>query len=564
MDKFVFRKKDAKAPPAPNTNASDADLPPLKYTSLALVRTWAQMLFGVSQVTGSHCWFRSALGCILGVTVFSPYVKTVVEYCIDRILSVFKEMGVNLLKGGETYVDRGDKRPTESPTYNPYVYMFGEAVRLPIMALTCSAAELIEQCIISHCKKVFKCANQRPEGPGRDGSVLGIRNERPATFYLAPLQPFIATVSDYLREMRNTSMIQRATLQLRTHGSVDIRIFAASTSKTTSVTSNVAIDLSDNVEIHETHVKSEQASSLKSDLSSDPDLVSVLQGMFLPEVLDEILSGEDPVFLNRVLKNMQSDGLGSYSVIDLERYVSLKSNCKEACPCLILSNPTNSHREILGAFRSLNKLVRRIGGRFEDIPKVVELRKAGLAGIPIRNNHLVVRMFHPSDIITPEQVITDCGNDPSKKTTLDEILRLALTAGLAKAKKNLEKSQEVHGHVKIICKAMYPDLPGYSRIFDLGTKAFARENLTGKNRIFHVAVAGEFGSNVAKGGAKGATFPGKVVRQGECKGKYFHGFTAIMVNKTTGEILTEEEWSKASMIRDQNGNRNGNKKTKTK
>ena len=102
MDKFLVRKKDAKAPPAPNTNASDADLPPLKYTSLALVRTWAQILFGVSQVTGAHSWFRSALGCILGVTVFCPYVKTVMEYCIDRILSVFKEMGVNLLKGGET------------------------------------------------------------------------------------------------------------------------------------------------------------------------------------------------------------------------------------------------------------------------------------------------------------------------------------------------------------------------------------------------------------------------------------------------------------------------------
>ena len=89
MDKFV--EKDANAPPAPNNHASDADLPPLKYTSLALFRTWAQILFGVSQVTGSHCWFRSALGCILGVTVFSPYVKTVVEYCIDRILSVFSQ-----------------------------------------------------------------------------------------------------------------------------------------------------------------------------------------------------------------------------------------------------------------------------------------------------------------------------------------------------------------------------------------------------------------------------------------------------------------------------------------
>ena len=136
---------------------------------------------------------------------------------------------------------------------------------------------------------------------------------------------------------------------------------------------------------------------------------------------------------------------------------------------------------------------------------------------------------------------------------------MALTSGVAKRNKSLEQRHEVHGHVKIICKAMYPDLPSYSRIFDLGTKAFTREYLTGKSRIFHVANAMEFGSRVAEGGAKGATFPGKVVRHGECKGKYFHGFTAIIVKKTTGEVLTEEERSHASMIRKQNGN----KKTKT-
>jgi len=108
--------------------------------------------------------------------------------------------------------------------------------------------------------------------------------------------------------MRNTFMIQCATLQLCTHGSVDIRTFATSTSETTTVTSNVAIDLSDDVKIHETstQVKSEQASSVKSDLSSHADLVSMLQEMFLPDVLDEILLvlGEDPVpvFLNRVLR----------------------------------------------------------------------------------------------------------------------------------------------------------------------------------------------------------------------------------------------------------------------
>jgi hypothetical protein len=209
MDKFLVRKKDAKPSPDLDGKVLGADLPPLKHTSLALVRTWAQILFGVSKVTGPHSWFRCAFGCILGVTVFSPYVQTVVEDCVDRILLVFQGMGVKLVKGGETYVDRGDKRPTESPTYNPWVYMFGKAMCLPIMGLTCAAAELIEQCIISRCKKVFVCANQRSEGPGSygDGRVLGIRNERPATFYLAPLQPFIATVPDYLREMRNTCMI---------------------------------------------------------------------------------------------------------------------------------------------------------------------------------------------------------------------------------------------------------------------------------------------------------------------------------------------------------------------
>jgi len=332
-------------------------------------------------------------------------------------------------------------------------------------------------------------------------------------------------------------------LQLRTHGSDDIRTFATSTSETITVTSNV-IDLSDDEEIHETQVRREQASSLKSDLSSDADIASVLQEMFLPKVLEEILSGEDPIFLNRVLKNMQSNGLGSYSDIDQARYESLKSWCKEACPCLILSNPTNSHGEILGAYRSITDLLKRVGGRYEDIPKVAELRRAGLDGIPIRHNHLVVRMFLPSDVMSPD-------------------LKVGL-ANSGKGANNLELRHEVHGHVKIICKTMYPDLPSYSRIFALGTSAFAREYLMGKNHIFHVGQATEFGSNVAKGGAKGATFPGKVVRQGECKGKYFHGFTAIMVNKTTGEILTEEEWSRVSMMRNQNGNQNGNKKTKTK
>jgi hypothetical protein len=185
---------------------------------------------------------------------------------------------------------------------------------------------------------------------------------------------------------------------------------------------------------------------------------------------------------------MQSDGLGSYSVVDLARYTSLKQVNNQACPCLILSNSTNSHGEILGACRTITDLRRRIGGKFEDIPKVAELRKAGLDGIPICNNHLVLRLFLPSDIMTPEQVIADCGNDHSKKTNLDELLRWASTEYHAKRMKPLEKMRKVHGHVKIICQAMYPDTP-YSKIFNLGTTEFSRKYLQGESRIFHADLA---------------------------------------------------------------------------
>jgi hypothetical protein len=69
------------------------------------------------------------------------------------------------------------------------------------------------------------------------------------------LYSFIATFPEYLRETRNTFIIQRATLQLCTHGSVDIRTFATSTSAQTTITSNIFIDLFDDVEIHETFMQ---------------------------------------------------------------------------------------------------------------------------------------------------------------------------------------------------------------------------------------------------------------------------------------------------------------------
>ena len=153
--------------------------------------------------------------------------------------------------------------------------------------------------------------------------------------------------------------------------------------------------------------------------------------------------------------------------------------------------------EILGACRSITDLLRTVGGKCDVIPKVAQLHKAGLDGILLCNNYLVVRLFLPSDM-TPEQVITDCGNEPRKKTTLDKLLGLALTELVVNSKNVLEQRQEVHDHVKIICKAMYP-APNYSQIFKLGTSVFSMEYLTGKSCIFHVGAASSFGKRVLEG-----------------------------------------------------------------
>jgi hypothetical protein len=118
---------------------------------------------------------------------------------------------------------------------------------------------------------------------------------------------------------------------------------------------------------------------------------------------------------------------------------------------------------------------------------------------------------------------------------------------------------EVHGHVKIVCKAMYKD-PPHSCIFNVGTSSFTITYLSGTGRLFHVAKPSEFGSKVAKGGAKGATFPTTSVRKGECKGKQYPAFSAFIVNATTGEDLTEEEHAQLLRQRENGGNKKKNKK----
>ena len=540
MDKFVVHI--AKAPPAADYEVSDAELPPTRHSSVALMRTWGQLLFGVVTVTGPHCWFRSAVGCVLGVTHFSPYVKTVAERCIDLSLIRYKEMGVSVVKAGETYVDRGDKRPTEGPTYNPHVFMFGHADRLPILTFTVLAAELIEKCMIDYLRKVFICANQREEGPGSYGDkrVQGISSERPATFYLAPVRKFIVSFPRYLEEMNNKVMIEQVKLQRRT-GSADIRSFARN-----SVNENSP------------QVPNSSSANVKSDESSDDDLVSKLQELFLPAVVDEIFSSnENPAFLNMILKNIKSDGLGNHEFVGPARYKSIKNNSGNACPGLIISNHSDSYGEILGAFRTIRQLTEMVGTSSGFI-QVDELKNAGLDGIPIRMDTFRVRLIHPSDSMTLEQVITNCDGDPRKKIIFDRLNALAKEE-VQEDKKRKISIARTDSHVKIVCKAIFPHEPDFARIFEMAPVPFAQQFMSGESRILNVTRQ-KFVARLDEGGPNGATFPASIVRMGMCKGKHFPAFTAYLVNPVTGQAHSEEERA-AYAIRKMKQNPHKNKKS---
>ncbi len=140
------------------------------------------------------------------------------------------------------------------------------------------------------------------------------------------------------------------------------------------------------------------------------DLVPKLQELFLPEVVDEIFSSdENSGFLNMILKNIKSDELGNHEFVGPARYQSIKKNSRNACPGLILSNHSDSHGEILGAFRSIRQLTEMVGASYHyvgasihNLPGVDALKNAGLDGIPIQNGNFVVRLFQPSDPMTLE------------------------------------------------------------------------------------------------------------------------------------------------------------------
>jgi hypothetical protein len=105
--------------------------------------------------------------------------------------------------------------------------------------------------------------------------------------------------------------------------------------------------------------------------------------------------------------------------------------------------------------------------------------------------------------------------------------------------KNISNTMTL-SHVKIVCKAIFPHEPEFSRIFEMGTYQFTRQFLSGDSRILHANIK-EFALRLDEGGANGATFPAVRVVHGNFKGKHFPAFTAQLVNPVTGQALSEEE-----------------------
>jgi len=175
---------DAKTPSAPVSLDIASLLPSLENTKVALFRTWGVVSNNQTIVTGAHCWVPSTLGSVLFVTGFDSYVETILKVCIGRILLHFKELGVGVVKAGESYIDRADKQVTESPTYNPYLFKFGHAMCLPMSATTVLASELIEGWMIDYLREVFVCANQRSERAGSYGGSRARNLQREACIFL--------------------------------------------------------------------------------------------------------------------------------------------------------------------------------------------------------------------------------------------------------------------------------------------------------------------------------------------------------------------------------------------
>ena len=178
-------------------------------------------------------------------------------------------------------------------------------------------------------------------------------------------------------------------------------------------------------------------------------------------------------------------------------------------------------------------------GTYSGFIQVDELRNAGLDGIPIRMDKFRVRLIHPSDTMTLEQVITNCDGDPRKKIIFDRLNALAKEE-VQEDKKRKISIARTDSHVKIVCKAIFPHEPEFARIFEMAPVPFAQQFMSGESRILNVTRQ-KFVARLDEGGPNGATFPASIVRAGICKGKHFPAFTAYLLNPVTGQALSEEE-----------------------
>ena len=203
-----------------------------------------------------------------------------------------------MLKIRESFMDRAEKRVTEEPTYNKFVYDFTKAMHLPILAMNVPAVEQIEGCGIDYLLVLGIGVNQWHKGVGTyDGSQQGSCKERPACFYVAAVQGWINNIPHYLKEMANTKAIKAYE---RHSESSDIRTFATKSQKP----SNVTIVSGKNPD--KTSNETSATSSAKSEGASEESEEGLTE---VHELNEFVFEHHNPAVLNRLIKFHSDDKL---------------------------------------------------------------------------------------------------------------------------------------------------------------------------------------------------------------------------------------------------------------
>jgi hypothetical protein len=166
---------------------------------------------------------NTKLGTVTSVNKFTNAVKQFIHERLGAMVNHLRQFGIKSVKIGESYIDRGEKRFTEKPTCNKYVFDFKKAMDLPILAMNVPSVEQIEGCGMDFLLSLGISVNKCREYVGSyAGSQQGISRFRPGRFYLAAVNKWIQDIPRYLNEMMNSDRIKDYE---RHSGSSDISLY---------------------------------------------------------------------------------------------------------------------------------------------------------------------------------------------------------------------------------------------------------------------------------------------------------------------------------------------------